>query len=57
VQQYAIGEAMRIDPMSAAKRAAYDHARDVCDQVYHYSPLDDDPSHTAKPPQVYGNPC
>ncbi|MHB8284349.1 MAG: hypothetical protein ACYDD1_06705 [Caulobacteraceae bacterium] len=56
-QQYAIGEAMRMDTLSSAKRADYDHARDVCDRVYHYSGLDSDSSHTDLPPQVYGNPC
>jgi hypothetical protein len=55
--QHAIGEAMRMDPLAAAKRAAYDQARDMCQSVYTYSPLDSDPSHTAKAPQVYGNPC
>jgi len=56
-QQYAIGEAMRMDTLSANKRADYDHAREVCDRVYTYSGLDSDRDHSAKAPQVYGNPC
>jgi hypothetical protein len=56
-QQYAIGQAMRMDAMPSAKRADYDHAREVCDRVYSYTGLDSDPNHSAKAPQVDGDPC
>ncbi len=57
-RQYAIGEAMRMDPISSsAKREAYDRARDTCQSVYTYLPLDNDPNRGARAPQVFGNPC
>lgn len=58
-EQAAIGAQYEVDPISSsAKRGAFDHARAVCDQVYHYQALDgDDPQHLGHAPQVYGNPC